>query len=1164
MQFQNLAASSVPDPAMPLKTGMLLILADGTIQAGNAAAEEMLGVTIAQIRGCTLIDCPWQIIHPDNRPFSSEHYPAAIALKSGKPSETLMGFYKPSGELRWLQVEAQPLFQDDSATPYAVITTFTDITESQSTRTVTNSQLETIQQQLAELEAIYNTASVGLCFWDTNLRYVRINQALAEMNGIPVCDHIGRTLEEALPEIGAAQAPIIRQVIETGEPLLNMEVHGTTIAQPGVERDWLVSYIPLKADTGEMLGVNVMVQEITELKKAQARSQESDERFQSFFNANLLGVLFGDVEGGIHAANDEFLRIVGYSREELEAGQLRWTDITPPEYLPLDAERIAEAQIHGVCTPYEKEYIRKDGSRVSVLIGYSLCGEQRTESVVFILDLTTLNQTKLALQNAEERLKLATQAAHIGTFEWNIQTNEMRWSVEEEALYGLSPGGFEGKYENWQQRVHPDDLAETSLQFQRSAATGEDLDVEFRIIRPDGAVRWIHAQAQVFPDDRGQPLRMIGVNQDISDRKLSEIELRTNQERLRIAQLVGKSGTWDWNFTEGTVFWSDEYYQLYGLDHSVPSTYENWLSIVVEADREVAEHAVREALEKRQPTLAFEFRIHHPTGGIRWFASRSQIFYDTEGLPIRAIGISLDITDLKETEMALRESETNFRTLADAMPQIFWTAKPNGDLDYYNQRWYDYTGLTFEQTKGWGWNPVLHPEDVQACVDRWSESIRTGCDFELELRFKRASDGKYRWHLGRAFPLRDAEGNIVKWFGSSTDIHDQKQAIAARDQAIKQERIAREQAEAANRIKDEFLAVISHELRTPLNPILGWSKLLQSGKLNKTQIATALDTIQRNAQRQAQLIEDLLDMSRILRGKLQLERELVNLSDVITAAIDTVRLAADAKQIHIETHFSQVAIAWGDATRLQQIVWNLLSNAVKFTPEQGRIDVFLDVIDAHAQLRVTDTGKGIASEFLPSVFERFQQEDSSTTRKFGGLGLGLAIVRQLVELHGGTVSANSPGENQGATFTVKLPLAETTSPYITEMPFPTAIGDLSGVRVLVVDDEVDSLDLLEFILQEAGATVFRASSAQEALQEIAQLSPTLIVSDIGMPEMNGYTLIEQVRATTQSFIPAIALTAYASDSDQSTALSVGYQAHLAKPMDPNTLIETILTVIEKR
>jgi PAS domain S-box-containing protein len=369
---------------------------------------------------------------------------------------------------------------------------------------------------------------------------------------------------------------------------------------------------------------------------------------------------------------------------------------------------------------------------------------------------------------------------------------------------------------------------------------------------------------------------------------------------------------------------------------------------------------------------------------------------------------------------------------------------------------------------------------------------------------------------------------------------------------------------AANRTKDEFLAVLSHELRTPLNPILGWAKLLQSGKLDANKTAIALETIERNAKLQVQLIEDLLDISRILQGKFSLKPALVDLATIIAAAQETVRLAAEVKSIQIEVD-CQPSSVLGDAARLQQVVWNLLSNAVKFTPAGGRVAVCLKRKGVQAQIQVRDNGKGIQPEFLPYVFDYFRQADSSITRTFGGLGLGLAIVRHIVELHGGTVSAESPGEGQGSIFTVTLPLIQ----MIPSEPETTSTQnslDLQGIRVLVVDDEVDNLELIQFVLEQAGATVTPVSSAQKALQQLNQFNPDLLLADIAMPQVDGYTLIRQIRELPPDRggqIPAIALTAYAGEIDQQHALAAGFQKHLSKPIETQSLIETIAELVRQ-
>ncbi|MBD2461740.1 response regulator [Oscillatoria sp. FACHB-1407] len=449
-----------------------------------------------------------------------------------------------------------------------------------------------------------------------------------------------------------------------------------------------------------------------------------------------------------------------------------------------------------------------------------------------------------------------------------------------------------------------------------------------------------------------------------------------------------------------------------------------------------------------------------------------------------------------------------------------------------------------------------------------------------------AMPGKQRFWLVSYYPIRLPRN--ITWVGAvCEEITERKRAEAEREDLLVRERAAREEAEAANRTKDEFLAVLSHELRSPLNPILGWAQLLRTRKFDEVGTARALETIERNARLQTQLIEDLLDVSRILRGKMVLNVEPVSLVLPIEAALETVQLAAEAKNIQIDTHLDhQIKPIAGDSNRLQQIVWNLLSNAIKFTPEGGRVEVKLESVESlditqsdgstqnstsklqplynYAQIQVSDTGQGINPAFLPRVFDYFRQADGSTTRKFGGLGLGLAIVRHLVELHGGTVHAASPGEGMGATFTVKLPLM-TNVPQSTlnSEPISSTI-DLSDVQVLVVDDEADMRDLMTTVLQEYGAKTQVATSATEAIALITQSKPDILLSDIGMPGEDGYMLVRKLRQMSPEqggTIPAIALTAYAGEINRQKALLAGFQLHVPKPIEPTELVKAIASLV---
>jgi signal transduction histidine kinase/ActR/RegA family two-component response regulator len=444
-----------------------------------------------------------------------------------------------------------------------------------------------------------------------------------------------------------------------------------------------------------------------------------------------------------------------------------------------------------------------------------------------------------------------------------------------------------------------------------------------------------------------------------------------------------------------------------------------------------------------------------------------------------------------------------------------------------------------------------------------SKALRGEVNNAVESRMIRA-DGSYYDILVSAAPLLK-DGQIVGAVANFIDISDRKRAEIEREQLLLREQAAREQAQAANRVKDEFLAVLSHELRSPLNPILGWTQLLRAGKLDAQVSQRALQIIERNVKLQAQLIDDLLDVSRILRGKMALNICPVNLITIIESALEIVRLAAEAKGIQIQTiaNFDNKQVC-GDAARLQQILWNLLSNAIKFTPDGGSVEIRLDQIGNYAQIQVKDTGIGISPDFLPYVFDYFRQEDSKITRKFGGLGLGLAIVRKITELHGGTVDVDSLGEGQGATFTVKLPLMTGEVVSAPENLIAAQLVDFSQLQILVVDDEEDMRDLVGFILQQQGAQVTVASSAAEVLMLFERQVPNILISDIGMPDMDGYMLMQQIRRRSPQQggnIKAIALTAYAGEYDQQQALKVGFHKHIAKPVEAQVLINVISELI---
>lgn len=678
--------------------------------------------------------------------------------------------------------------------------------------------------------------------------------------------------------------------------------------------------------------------------------------------------------------------------------------------------------------PLEIDLLKELATQVSIALRQAELYQQAQH------ELLERQRVEAELRESTEQLNLALQASRMGRWNWNIQTGKILWSENLEALFGLQPGEFDGSYEMFVDRLHPDDRDRVVANMNHAIATGEDYDIEFRVVYPNGTIRWTLTQGKVFYGQNGQPMRMAGIDLDITERKLIAEALRQSEE-----------------FKNRMLNSSPDCIKVLNLDGQL-------------------------------------------------------LYMNTGGLCL------LEIDDI---------------------------------APYLNAEW-----LCF-----WDGDHRLRAEQAFAAAASGEVHLFRG--------YCPTAKGTPKWWEAIVSPILDASGLVERVLVISRDITDRQQAETERDRLFEQEQAARSEAERANRIKDEFLTVLSHELRSPLSPILGWAKLLQTRNFDPAKTAQALATIERNAKLQVKLIDDLLDIAKVLRGKLSIDTAPVNLIFIIESAIDTVRAAAVAKSILIHPVLPKIGLVSGDATRLQQVVWNLLSNAIKFTPNHGQVDIRLEQIDNQARITISDTGKGINPDFLPYIFESFRQEDASTTRKYGGLGLGLTIVRQLVEAHGGTIVADSPGKELGATFTVQLPLLNIEPENNQTGDLPPQIFDLTGIRVLAVDDELDTRELLTALLTQYGAEVLTVASVAEVLTSLKSFQPDVLVSDIGMPEVDGYTLIQQIRAlpTEQGGqIPAIAVTAYATKDDRQRAIASGYQQHLIKPLEPELLAEAIVAL----
>lgn len=562
-----------------------------------------------------------------------------------------------------------------------------------------------------------------------------------------------------------------------------------------------------------------------------------------------------------------------------------------------------------------------------------------------------------------------------------------------------------------------------------------------------------------------------------------------------------------------------------------------------------------------------------------WYILRIRPYWTTENRIDGVVMVWIDIDAMKRSAKTLELARNYAETIVETVPTPLVVLDADLCVNTANRCFYETFQVSFPETSqislfqlGNGqWNI---PQLRSILADILVSDVELH-NFELEHVFEQI--GQKTMLLNASKLQREDQGMMILL--SIEDITSRKQFEKERSQLLMQEQLARQQAENSNRAKDEFLANLSHELRNPLTPILGWAKLLRSGKLNEAAVTRALEVIERSAIAQTQLIEDILDISRITSGKLHLDTSPMDLLVVVQSAIDGVQLSADAKNIEMFAELSSATVL-GDADRLQQVLWNLLSNSIKFTPSGGRVEIVLEAIDSHAQIRVRDTGKGIKPDFLPYIFDRFHQADSSTTKANQGLGLGLSIVRHLVELHGGTVGAESLGEGQGTTMTVRLPLVSITQeltppsdvePPVFTLPLSTSKDGgrgLEGLQILSVDDDMDTRELLQFVLEDYGAEVLTVGSAKEAIAALTENLDKydILISDIGMPEEDGYSLMQQVRSLDAKAgnIPAIALTAYASDKEVQRAIDAGFNKHIAKPVKPAQLALIIADLIAKK
>ncbi|KAM3094388.1 PAS domain S-box protein [Phormidesmis sp. 146-12] len=796
--------------------------------------------------------------------------------------------------------------------------------------------------------------------------------------------------------------------------------------------------------------------------------------------------------------------------------------------------------------------------------------------VITSRDVTERKQAEIALADREQLYR--TLAELMPQMVWQLNAEGQIKYANQHWQRGLGVTPEQINQTGWEPILHPEELAYLNPRWQRAFEQGVPNEDEFRYRMADGSYRWFLGRVVPIKDEQGQVIKWIGTSTDIDDRKRVEQELQQREQQFRTLaenspDIIARV---DRNLRH--LYVNPAITKATGLAPEVfigKSNAEMGMPLEL---NQFWESKLNRVFATGQPD-SYEFNFPAPDG-TRYYLSRVIPEFADNGEVATILGITSDITDLKQAEQSLRQSEARFRRVVESnmIGLGFWNLK--GDILSANDALLTMLGYTQEEFRSQplSWREIT-PHEHETVVNKALQEIAEQgfcTPFEKEYICK---DGSHVPILCGGATFEDSSDGGVFFV---IDLTERKKIESECERLLKLERAARQEAEAANRIKDEFLSVISHELRTPLNPILGWIKLLKNHRFDAARTEQALSSIDRNARLQAQLVEDLLDVSQILQGKLSLSYCPVNVVEPVEAAIATVRLSAEAKSIQLHTALDHtIGRVLGNPSRIQQVTWNLLANAIKFTPVGGRVEITLESVGAFAQIQVSDTGKGIEPEFLLYIFDYFRQADGSITRRFGGLGLGLAIARHLVELHGGTIEAASMGAEKGAIFTVRLPLLQ-NDPKPPEplgdravdspqpLPEPCLDETLEGLKILLVDHETESLEMMTLALRQAGATVIATPSIQEALQTLTELTsselqPNVLISDVTMPDEDGYSLMQQIQLLHPDLLSgiwAIALTTSASETDEHQTLAAGYQSQISKPVAPGTLISTIATLTQ--
>ncbi|QOV90669.1 PAS domain S-box protein [Humisphaera borealis] len=1042
------------------------------------------------------------------------------------------------------------------------------------------------QKQLRLFDAISSTTPDFIYVFDLEGRFVYANRRLLEVWGTCYDDALGKSfIELGYPQWHAdMHLREIRQVIDTRQQIKG-EVPFT--GGSGISGVYEYIFSPVLGPDGEVELIAGTTRDVTDRRRLEIDQQRllhelGNERSRLEAVIDKAPAFICVLRGPQHVyevANEQYYRLVGRRgiigkplHEALPelAGQGIWElldgvfgkgESFSAQEMPVRFGRGNDGQLEERFVNFVCQPLREVHGEISGIFVHGV-------------DVTDAVRARQALEQSESQFRLIADA--IPQIAWAARPDGIVDYYNRRWFEYIGMPETAGEEIRWDSHLHPDELRRVSETWAHSIQTGEPYFTEFRVRNSEGRYRWFLVRALPAKDASGRIIRWLGTCTDVDDQKSSEAALRASQERYRslfnsidqgfcVVEMIFDADRKpvDYRFLEINPAFESQTGLVNAIGRTaldmIPELEDRWLKVyggVVVSGEPVRFEESSEAMGRWFDVYAF--RVGDRAGG-------------------KVAILFKDITSSKQIESALRDSERRFREMADTAPAILWVTEPDGSCSFLSRGWYEMTGQTPEEALGLGWVNAAHPDDRSAAAKAFVDANTARCPYAVDFRVRQA-DGAYRWVIDAGRPRFSHTGEFQGFVGSVIDITDRRRIEQERQLLLESEQAARAEAERASRMKDEFLATLSHELRTPLNAILGWAQILNSGPGNPADVREGVEIIERNARAQTQIIEDLLDMSRIISGKIHLNVQRFDLIEILRVAVETVRPAASAKGVRLHHVLDGApALVLGDPNRLQQVFWNLLTNAVKFTPRGGHVQVLVNWTDAQVEVNVIDTGEGIDGKFLPHVFDRFRQADATTTRRHGGLGLGLAIVKQLVELHGGTVSVRSSGRGFGSSFTVSLPRtdihpelssADADDPSV---PAPVtasadAVASLGGVKVLVVDDESDARALVRRLLEDCDAVVSTAASAQEAWERLQIDRPDVLVSDIGMPGEDGYSLIRRVRdlpAERGGRTPAVALTAYARAEDRMKAVVAGFEMHVVKPVEPAELITMVATLAKR-